>query len=69
MTMAPGHSTLRRSEREIRMMDAKKAELGIPPAVDFWSPVKKEEDSKEYDKNKDHYVSIDIPLGISTETY
>jgi hypothetical protein len=48
-------------------MELKKAELGIPPAIDFWRPSnKQEENQEEYKKSKDSYATINIPLIINS---
>ena len=44
------HSTLRRTECELEEMNRKKAELGVPPAIDFWP---RKADSKEDLSNPD----------------
>ena len=58
-------STLKSSPEEIRRLEQKKAELGIPPAIEFWSKLKEHKDAAGNDvvsTKKDLYLSLDIPL-------
>ena len=60
------HSTLCcHSDHDIKVMDAKKAELEIAPPIDFWTMPDEEEDDDKYDKIKDLYVSIKVPLDLT----
>ena len=47
-------SKYKRTSKEYQAMQAKKAELGVPPAVDFWTPVKDLEDKDAYKEPNTH---------------
>ena len=55
-------SKYKRTSKEYQAMQAKKAELGVPPAVDFWTPVKDLEEKDTYKEAKHTYATISIPL-------
>ena len=65
-------SKLSRSEADIRAMEQKKAELEVMPPIDFWHcPDTDEDDDKAdslYDKNKDLYVSVEVPFDYKDES-
>ena len=49
-------------------MEAKKAELGTPPAIDFWNDREEEtakEEADDYLKNKSAYTTIAVPLNLN----
>ena len=57
----PHLSTLRRTDYEVKVMDQKKAELEVMPAIDFWDLDEDDDvDEDKYERNKDLFVSIDI---------
>ena len=56
------HSTLKRSEYEIKAMERKKAELEVLPPIDFWHVNEEDEDDDKYEKAKDLYVTIEVPF-------
>jgi hypothetical protein len=57
---------MKRTPEEYKSMEQKKAELGIPPAIDFWRPsTKQEENPDEYKKSKDAYATVSIPIIIT----
>ena len=59
---------MRRTEAEIRSMEQKKAELEIMPPIDFWATQEDEEEEEDkYDRNKDLYVSVDVPFNPESE--
>ena len=44
-------------------MEHKKSELEALPAIDFWHVDKNTlSDDQKYDKNKDHYVTLEVPM-------
>ena len=57
-------STQRRTAEELRHLEQKKAELGIPPAIEFWpkAMATKKVDGGDGTMQKDIYLSIDVPL-------
>ena len=58
-------STQRRTAEELRHLEQKKAELGIPPAIEFWpktTATKKPTENGITTSQKDTYLTIDVPL-------
>ena len=45
-------------------MQAKKAEIGTPPAIDFWRVNQVDETEDKYKETKHAYATISIPLSI-----
>ena len=71
--MAPGQSTLRRTREEIEAMESKKAELGVPPAIDFWTSMSKTdkeeaEEAAEVKYKKNLFTTISVPLAVDSST-
>jgi hypothetical protein len=58
-----GQSKFRHAQDEHKSMELKKAELGVPLAIDFWRPsTEQEENQEECKKSKDSHATINIPL-------
>ncbi len=58
-------STLKRTPDELRHLEQKKAQLGIPPAIEFWPKVAKRTNDTEGDvvpSQKDTYLLINTLL-------
>ena len=50
-------------------METKKAEIGLPPAVDFWKPLKKKEDKDDDCKlKKDECATISAPFTLDGQS-
>ena len=58
----------RRTRDEYQSMELKKAELGVPPAIDFWKPMVTKADEDDIKKKKDTFTTITIPLQLDGDS-
>ncbi len=63
--MTKAISTQRRTAEELHHLEQKKAELGIPPAIEFWPKTAATEKASENGATtlqKDTYLTVNVPL-------
>ena len=62
-----------RTREEIEAMESKKAGLGVPPAIDFWTSMSKTdkeeaEEAAEVKYKKNLFTTISVPLAVDSST-